>query len=76
MALQLKLSQDLLWSRPPFWTERKGLTKVLDGWRHGGFLEMSQLAGAVMGMVHQQVLEEDRIMDGQEFHGNEEFVST
>lgn len=38
---------------------------------------MSQLAGAAMGMVHQQVLEEeDRILDGQEFHGNKEFVST
>ena len=75
VAFVVELLADLLRCGPAVWRKREGLGKILNGRRHCGLLQMSELGRVSMGMVDQQMLkEEDRVERQDELDGHQILV--
>ena len=75
VPFMVELLADLLRSGPAVWHKGEGLRKMLDGRRHCGLLQMSELGRVSMRMVYQQMLEEeDGVEGGHQLDGHQILV--
>ena len=76
VAFVVVLLKDLFSGGPALGPKSHGLREVLYGGRHGGLLQVSKLGGVSMGMVHEQMLEEEDGIEGRDqFDSHQVLVS-